>query len=171
MSTKYVNAWAEFPNGDASSKWRLVLARQLTTRAVNPRVVTFIMLNPSTANGEEDDPTIRRCVDFARKWQFDQLLVVNLFAYRSTDPSVLRRLPHDEAVGPENGAVIQSTAARSALVVAAWGAHGGPRGTDVAQRLSRAGIALHHLGLTKSGQPRHPLYLARSVLPVRWEVR
>lgn len=165
----YVNAWAEFHDGDPNSRWRYVLARQLTPRVINPRAVAFVMLNPSTATGEQDDPTIRRCADFARQWQFDQLLVVNLFAYRSTDPAALRSLPYEEAVGPENDSVLRETAIRSDLVVAAWGVHGKGRGREVAAQLRQRGVQLYHLGLTKDGQPRHPLYLRRATLPQHWE--
>lgn len=130
--------------------------------------VLFVMLNPSTADAEEDDPTIRRCVGFASRWGFRQLLVANVFAYRSTDPKVLRGV--SEAIGPDNDHAIHTLARMAELVVCAWGTHGKLRCRDdqVVRIIRQAGEDPHHLGLTKAGHPRHPLYLRRDEAPRRW---
>ena len=120
-------------------------------------VVAFVMLNPSTADARNDDPTIRRCVGFARAWGYGGIEVVNLFAYRATDPRELRAA--NDAVGPENRRHIHRAIARAHLVVLAWGAHGSGSGL---LSLPRARC----LGLTRAGRPRHPLYLRRDVRPV-----
>ena len=118
------------------------------------------MLNPSTADARRDDPTIRRCMGFARTWGYGGVEVVNLFALRATDPSRLR-IARDP-VGPENDAHIRAVARRSSALVVAWGIHGALRERDaeVLALLSRR-APTHSLGWTKDGHPRHPLYLRR----------
>jgi hypothetical protein len=117
--------------------------------------VAFVMLNPSTADAGTDDPTIRRCLGFARAWGFGRLEVVNLFALRATDPRLLRS--HPDPVGPDNDRHIREVAAATAQVVAAWGALGTTR--DRALAIGELlPPSLLTLGLTKRGQPRHPLY-------------
>lgn len=124
--------------------------------------VVFLMLNPSTADALEDDNTIRRLAGpkgFARRLGGGGLVVVNLFALRSTDPRVLR--DHLDPVGPLNDVFIRQATAGAHTVVAAWGAggveHG--RGPRVTETLTARGVALQCLGQTSTGQPRHPLYL------------
>lgn len=121
----------------------------------------FIGLNPSTADETQDDPTIRRCIRFAHDWGYGALCMGNLFALRATDPRVM--LAHHEPVGPDNGATLQRLAAGAGIVVAAWGAHGTHRGRHAWALACLPN--LHHLGLTASGQPRHPLYLPASTMP------
>lgn len=120
-------------------------------------VVAFVMLNPSTADARNDDPTIRRCVGFARSWGYGGIEVVNVFAYRASDPRALRAV--DDPAGAENGRHIRRAVGRADLVVLAWGAQASGSGL---LSLPRARC----LGLTRSGQPRHPLYLRRDVRPV-----
>lgn len=135
--------------------------RYLLTRIWDPTVapVVFVMLNPSTADALEDDPTIRRCIGFARRHCAGGIVVVNLFALRSTDPRVLR--DHPDPVGRLNDVFIRQATSGASLVVGAWGAagleHG--RGASVAKALTGRGVALRCLGTTSTGQPRHPLYL------------
>jgi hypothetical protein len=131
----------------------------------NPAV--FVMLNPSTADAEQDDPTIRRCIGFARTWGHDGLFVVNLYALRSTDAAALWTA--DDPVGPDNDAWIRDIALAAqhvgAPVVAAWGAHARP--DRVATVRALPGMhRLSGLALTKDGQPRHPLYLRSELRPV-----
>lgn len=120
------------------------------------------MLNPSTADARTDDPTIRRCMDFARRWGYAQLRVVNLFALRATDPRALGRVrPAGRAVGPRNDTVLRREVRKADTVVAAWGAHG-----TLHDRAARVRALLPEarwlcLGTTKAGQPRHPLRLHR----------
>ena len=131
----------------------------------------FVMLNPSTADARVDDPTLRRCIGFASDLGFQRLDVVNLFAWRATDPRWLRRRVVDDGhavvIGPENDRHIVATCVGADLVIAAWGAHGslGDRDLDVVRLLESAGVVLHMLDVTVEGQPRHPLYLPRSARP------
>ena len=124
--------------------------------------VLIVALNPSTADHERDDPTIRRCIQFARDWGFGRLAVANLFAYRTADPRLLRRV--EDPVGPANDRWLSRLAGEASLVIAAWGAHRDhrARAAAVASRLG----SLHCLGHTKGGAPRHPLYVRKDVRPM-----
>lgn len=130
----------------------------------------FLMLNPSTADASLDDPTIRRCRRFAKDWGHDGLVVGNLFALRSTDPDQL--LTHADPVGPHNDNWLTLMAERHATIVCAWGAHpmAVKRGAEVARMLTDAGAELWCLGTTKSGAPRHPLYVRADQKLIKWEV-
>ena len=118
--------------------------------------VLFIGLNPSTADDHVDDPTVRRCIGFARRWGFGGCILVNLFAYRTTDPGGLTKV--DDPIGPDNDHWIAVEQSRANRVVCAWGNHGVllKRDEAVCSNLSH----VYCLGLTKAGCPRHPLYLA-----------
>ncbi len=143
--------------------------RYLLTRQVGPglRTATFIMLNPSKADATKDDPTIRRCNGFARQWGCGRLAVLNLFAFRATDPADLKRA--EEPVGPENREWFERTLADGGEgpVVCGWGVHGAQMGQDqiVLGWLQAFGVQPLALGVTKHGQPRHPLYLPNGVVP------
>lgn len=119
-----------------------------------PRVC-FVMLNPSVADADRDDPTIRRCMGFAKTWGFGALDVVNLYAFRATRPADLFRAA--DPFGPDNDQWILEMASRAALVIAAWGNHGAWRSATVLPSLGAA----YCLGMTAAGQPRHPLYVRR----------
>ena len=125
----------------------------------------FVMLNPSTADENVDDPTIRRCIGFAKAWGFSGLHVANLFALRSTDPKALRK--HRDPVGPANDSMIRGLASDCDDVICAWGAHGKLNGRAERVLTLLRGMRVSHLGLTKAGQPRHPLYLPKSTERVR----
>lgn len=139
--------------------------RYALTRRWNPEAptVVFIMLNPSTADGSVDDPTIRRCTGYARLWGAGGLLVLNLFALRATDPAELKRAA--DPVGPANDIAIEQLLDRTnsnlGHVVAAWGNHGSllGRAEAVTAAVAGLGVRLWSLGCTSTGQPRHPLYL------------
>jgi len=128
--------------------------------------VLFVMLNPSIADHETDDPTIRRCISFAKSWGYDGIEVVNLFAYRATKPRELRKSL--SPVGADNNEIIQRTVVRNiragGRVVAAWGAWGSLFGRDleVKQFITRY-TDLWCIRKTKSGAPGHPLYLPASL--------
>ncbi len=127
--------------------------------------VTFIMLNPSTADAERFDPTVRRCYGYARDWGFGSMDVVNLFALRSTYPEQLKKV--DDPVGPRNDAAILEAVEGSDLAVAAWGIHGGLLRRDSKVLGLVAGITdLHCLGRTKAGAPLHPLHQPKRLKPV-----
>lgn len=127
--------------------------------------VCWVMLNPSTADEETNDPTVERCSRRALSWGYGAIEVVNLFALRSTDPKYLAR--HADPVGPGNDEAILAAARGAGLVICAWGEHGnlGRRGRTVSSLLADAGLAAHALKLSKSGQPCHPLYLPYSLQP------
>lgn len=130
------------------------------------RIACFVMLNPSTADAEIDDPTIRRCIGFAKAWHFDALEVVNLFAWRSTDPAALQLSP--DAIGPENDAYIEQAADRAALVVCAWGADPFAKTQALALSAMLKRRVLYCVGKNQDGSPKHPLY-ARSIdQPLLW---
>lgn len=130
-------------------------------------LVYWVMLNPSTANASVDDPTIRRCVWFAKSWGHGGIDVRNLFAVRSTDPRTLR---HEEnPVGPDNDSLHLATLPKGGLVVVAWGNHGSMfgRGLRVLDLLQvTCDLPLYCLGWTNQGQPKHPLYVPASTKPV-----
>lgn len=127
-------------------------------------IVMFVGLNPSTADAKQDDPTIRRCMEFARSWGYGALVMCNLFAWRSTDPESMKAAA--DPVGPDNDATLLVEAATASVAVAAWGVHGAHQGRNNAVRemLPR----LHCLTLTKDGHPGHPLYLPAALVPVEW---
>ena len=130
----------------------------------------FVMLNPSTADSLVDDPTIRRCIGFAKSWGYGALTVVNLFAYRATSPLVLAVAA--DPIGPENDEHLRQVRddPQTDVMVAAWGVGGSWNGRDkrVKALLQENGKPLHHLSLTKQGHPRHPLYLPAAQGLERW---
>lgn len=139
---------------------------------MGPRAVVFIMLNPSTADAEEDDPTIRRCIAFCKSWGYFALTVVNLYAFRATDPrALLEACPaaHDYC---KNDSYIIDAVNHAPLVIAAWGAspHPIPEQADRIAALVRQinPRALSVLGFTRGGHPRHPLYVSGSTRPSVW---
>lgn len=121
----------------------------------------FVGLNPSTADAMIDDPTIRRCVGFAKAWGYGALCMANLFAWRATDPKDMKAAP--EPIGPDNDATLQRLAVGAGIVIAAWGAHGSYRGRAV--QVLAILPTLHALKLTQDGSPGHPLYLRGDARP------
>ncbi len=132
------------------------------------RRVLFVMLNPSTATEVQNDPTVERCERRARALGFGAFRVTNIFAWRDTDPRGMRAAP--DPVGPHNDAAIRDGVVWCDQVIAAWGAHGAhlERGAQVKALLHAARQAVHHLGLTKQGHPKHPLYIAYAQPPQPW---
>lgn len=152
---------------DESGRYRYTLYRRWNQ--ANDRTAVWVMLNPSTADHIEDDPTIRRCIGFSKAWGYGALTVVNLFALRATNPRELLTAGA-EAVGPANDQHIYDELEYAELVIAAWGSLGAilDRHLSVRQLLRPYGHKVHHLGLTQSGHPRHPLYLRSDIAPVLW---
>jgi hypothetical protein len=142
----------------ACGRYRYVLRRSWD--AALPSVL-IIGLNPSTADATADDPTIRRCIRFARDWGYGSLLVANLFAFRCTEPRRLRAVA--DPVGPRNNWWLARLGRQADLIVAAWGVGGALLERDV-KVLRRLGN-IRCLGLTKAGHPRHPLYLPAAIRP------
>lgn len=147
---------------DVSTQFRFRVSRVWNPRL--PRCV-FVMLNPSTATAFQLDPTVRRTVAFAKLWGCGALEVVNIFAFRSTDPSALYK--HPDPVGVGNDDAIVAAASAGAVVVAAWGTHGAlsGRGERVRTLLTEAGVGLVALRVTNGGFPGHPLYVAADTVP------
>ena len=131
--------------------------------------VLFVMLNPSTATEMQNDPTVERCERRARALGFGGFAVANIFAFRATDPRVMRAA--SDPVGPANDATILDLAAKADRIVCAWGSHGAhlDRGAKVEALLRVTRNDLYHLGLTKAGQPRHPLYIGYAQQPRLWD--
>lgn len=140
-------------SGDGVYRWRL---ERWWAEERNPENwVAWVMLNPSTATAETDDPTVRRCQGFTRRWGFDGIVVVNLFALRSSTPKAL--YDHPAPVGVLNDAALQAVAEESEMVVAAWGNHGVYRGRgQEVRRLMEPLTFFTALGWTKDGHPIHP---------------
>lgn len=143
-------------------RYRYTLAREW--EYPSERRVLFVMLNPSTADANTDDPTIRRCMAFAGRIGCTTMSVVNLFALRATDPLAL--LDAEDRVGELTDTYILCEAERADRIVLAWGAHKAATPERVSQVLAllrgpTVRASLECLGKTKSGAPRHPLYLAK----------
>ena len=147
---------------DPTGAYRYSLWRQWDTR--QPRLA-FVMLNPSTADTETDDATIRRCVKFARTWKFGALEVVNLFAFRATQPQILKQVV--DPVGVECDRYLLAAADQAQQIVVAWGNGGRLHQRDqIVLDLLASHKAIYCLGMSQAGQPRHPLYLRSEVKPI-----
>jgi len=123
--------------------------------------VLFIGLNPSTADEHQDDPTIRRCMDYARRWGFGALCMMNLFAFRATDPRDMKAA--EEPVGDTNDVLLKAYAKEAQLIVAAWGNDGAylDRGPEVLAMLP----PVYVLEMTERWHPCHPLYKKKTLWP------
>lgn len=142
----------------------------MLTRVWDPagRRALFIMLNPSTATEVQNDPTVERCERRARALGFGAFRVLNIFAWRDTDPKKMRAA--DDPVGPGNDAAIAQSLDWADRIIAAWGTHGAHlnRGPQVAAMLHSSAHPIYHLGLSKAGHPKHPLYIAYDQQPQLW---
>jgi len=123
------------------------------------KYVLFIGLNPSTANEEVDDPTIRRCVNYAKEWGYGGFMMVNLFAYRTTLPSNLKKVKYP--VGSKNDKYIVILSKKADITVAAWGNNGNLYSRD--KQVLNLVSSLMCLKINKSGQPTHPFYLKKDL--------
>ena len=160
-STVRVGVGAVF---DDTKTYRYVLWRNFV---VEPKsTCLWIMLNPSTADEFKDDPTVRRCQQFSRQWGFDACRVVNIFAYRSTNPKILSNLANP--VGPENDLHLQRETKTATKIVCAWGAHGSVNDRSLSVRQLLIACECWCFGLTKNNEPRHPLYQHSKTALVRW---
>ncbi|WP_168123973.1 DUF1643 domain-containing protein [Paenibacillus sp. HB172176] len=140
---------------DSTGKYRYSLVRHWDSQ--KPKAL-FIMLNPSTADADIDDPTIRRCIGFAKSWGCGALEVVNLFAYRATNPDELRMC--DDPIGRENDMHIRRAALRADKIILAWGTKGGLLGRNgKVMELLQSFAWVYCLDRSKDGHPKHPLYI------------
>lgn len=148
--------------------YRYLLTRPATWDVPERSAALFVMLNPSTADAEIDDPTIRRCRGFARDWSCNGLSVVNLYAFRSVSPKALWQ--HHDPVGPEANFWLAEAARKHGDVVCAWGANAKPeRVREVVAIFQRIRVRMFCLGITKAGAPRHPLYVKADQPLISWE--
>lgn len=166
MSTSQRNIFANDPIRSSAcisecGNYRYWLLRQWNERRPS---LTWIMHNPSTADQANDDPTIRRCISFAKMWNFGGIVVVNLFAYRATDPKKL--LKALDPIGPVCDKSIRQWT-RNAMVICAWGIPClMPRNREVYAMLVNGNSAIFCLGLTRDGHPKHPLYIPKKQEPM-----
>jgi hypothetical protein len=142
-------------------KYRYSLSRTWDDKK---NTVLFIALNPSTADKKNDDPTIRKCINYANKWGYGSLLVANLFAYRTTKPTKLRYVKNP--VGNDNDQHIMDLSKNAGLIVAAWGNEGSLFSRD--KEIIRLIPNLMCLKINKSGQPAHPLYQKNDIELIRF---
>ncbi len=144
--------------------------RYLLTRTWDPdgQRALFVMLNPSTATEVQNDPTVERCERRARALGFGAFRVTNIFAWRDTDPRAMRAAA--DPVGPDNDDAIAQSCPWADRIICAWGAHGAhlDRGAAVERLLRATGQPLWHLGLTRAGHPKHPLYIGYDRQPEPW---
>ena len=130
--------------------------------------LVFVMLNPSTATEVQNDPTVERCERRARTLGFGSLQVTNIFAWRDTDPKKMRTAK--DPIGPDNDKTIMEACSWGDQIIGAWGTHGAHlgRGVQVKQILRSSDKPVFHLGISKGGHPKHPLYIAYSQKPEIW---
>jgi hypothetical protein len=148
-------------------RWRTLLWRRWDAKKP---VANFLMLNPSTADEVQLDPSCTRARNYAERWGYGALLVTNLFAFRETNPNRMKAAR--DPVGRGNDAAILRAARQAGIVVCAWGNHGAhnDRSFKVTEFLKREGIGLHVLRVNRGGEPAHPLYLPGKLAPVRWRL-
>ena len=133
------------------------------------KFVQFIGLNPSVADEKVDDNTIRRCIDYSKRWGYGALCMTNLFPFRAT--YIKDMLVHDEPMDMalENARQVERIAESAGLIVCAWGNHGAHkrRAEKFLKHLGQVRkFKLHHLGLNADGSPKHPLYLSKTLIPI-----
>ncbi len=156
--------WSRSASGaafTAGRRYRLALWRNWNSGEGR---ILFVGLNPSSADESRDDPTLRRCIGFARRWGYGGLLMANLFALRATRPQQLRAAR--DPVGDGTDRWLAWLAADAAMIVACWGNHGSMLDRDRA--FSARQPRLWCLRRNRDGAPAHPLYLPGGVAPRRW---
>lgn len=161
---------------DRSEAYRYVLWRELERPLLGDGLgtVLFVGLNPSTADEQKSDPTCTREMDFAERWGFDRYVKCNMFGYRSTDPLGLAKVA--DPLGPDNLTLLSRMATRASLIVVCWGdGKGGKVKGLIAQASAPTQLALGArvvkcFGVTQAGNPKHPLYLARTSELVDWRL-
>ncbi|MGB3669259.1 MAG: DUF1643 domain-containing protein [Phormidesmis sp.] len=145
---------------DSTGHYRYRLGRRWQPSGIE---IAFVMLNPSRADAACDDPTLRACIQFAQRWNCAALSVVNLFGYRTPHPSELKQA--QDPVGPENDAYVLQAVSEAEKVVLAWGNEGKLWARDRAMlnQLTPHQHKLYCIQRNRSGQPRHPLYIPRTL--------
>lgn len=144
-------------------KYRYTLYREWNA---DKPLLMIIGLNPSTADEIQDDPTIRRCIGFAKDWKFGRLIMTNLFAIRGTDPKILKEVP--DPIGRENDMYLEYSAKKAQLIIGAWGTLGTFMNRSLA--VKKLIPDLKCLGVTQNNQPKHPLYLKKETKWMDWNI-
>jgi len=149
-------------------KYRWSLKRDLRNINSGDKVINFIMLNPSTANEEFNDPTVARCENRAIDMGYSYMIVTNIFAFRATEPSDMRG--NENPIGDLNDKAILESALEADYIICAWGNHGEflERGASVKKILDDLNKPLYYLKMNSSGEPSHPLYLKKDITPILW---
>lgn len=143
-------------------KYRYSLTREWDR---DKKKVLFLLLNPSTADESKNDPTIRRCINYAKDWGYGGLYIGNIFAFRATDPLVMKK--QSDPIGPLNNGFILYLHKQAAITVAGWGSNGSFLDREAyIKRLLKNNI--YYLKLTKDRHPGHPLYLKKDLKPIRY---
>jgi hypothetical protein len=139
---------------------------QLGIRKKPESYVQFLCLNPSIADETIDDPTVRRCIDFAKRWGYGAFVMTNIFAWRDTDPEAMKKVA--EPIGPDNDEWLVKIAREADLIIGGWGKHGKHlfRGVKVKQLITSIGKPIHCLEKNSDGSPKHPLYIAADKVPI-----
>lgn len=150
---------------DSSMTYRYQLTRNWNTLVSTKGIITWVMMNPSTADQFQDDPTIRRCISFSKNWGYSGLIITNIYAFRSTDPKGLLKV--GDPMGPDNPTYIKDALDKSSSIVVAWGSFIDPP-TPVREVLKD--YSLFCLGTTKHGHPKHPLYIKGDTIPIRFHL-
>ncbi len=165
MATRPIASTATGAHFSPCGQWRYLLWRRWDE--AKP-AANFLMLNPSTADEFKLDPTCARARDFAERWGYGALIVTNVFAWRATDPGVLREV--GDPVGRGNDRAILCAAKEASMVVAAWGNHGAylNRSAGVIALLREGGVMPHALRVNGGGEPAHPLYLPGRLTPIEF---
>lgn len=144
-------------------KFRYTLTRQWDE---SKQLACLVGLNPSTADKDSNDPTIRRCISFTQQWGFGGFIIVNLFGFKSPHPGVLKKA--QDPIGPQNNIAINRTVDSTARVILMWGNHGSFRDRDLEVLQLLSGRSLYCAGMTKTGAPRHLLYVKGETLLERY---
>lgn len=147
-------------------QYRYKLTRQARDMHSTCGPALFIMLNPSTADAALDDPTIRRCMGFAKAWDCAGLVVANLYALRATNPADLWK--NSDPVGEENDMILAALIREHETVVCAWGANARTERVDIVRKMFHRLSRPMCLGITKAGAPRHPLYIRADQPLIDW---
>lgn len=147
--------------------YRYVLTRRWGAKSGNR--IAFVGLNPSTATEVQNDPTVARCINYAKSWGYDAMTMLNAYAYRSTDPQRLKQI--DDPVGSRCDHFIREQTQAASRVILCWGTHAAylDRHAELLQKLRRWQRVLHCLKITKGGYPWHPLYLSQDLSPIPFE--
>jgi len=155
------------PKGAAISedgKYRYLLWRNWDPEKLK---VVFIGLNPSAADAIVDDPTVRRCIGYAKTWGYGGLRLLNLFAFRTVSPKLLVKA--QDPVGPKNDHYLETYSMSGSCLIACWGTFGSFRGRQGEVLASLPLSKVYCLGLTQGGNPKHLLYLRKSLAPTPWK--